>query len=54
MDIVDLRDRLYVTMSPEASLRFSLPIAHRFGILDDNFALTSQHIDGRFQIQHSV
>ena len=43
IDIVDLRDRFYVTMSPGASLRFSLPIA-----------LTSQYKDGQFQIQHGV
>ena len=54
IDIVDLRDRFYVTMSPGASLRFSLPIAHMFGFLDDNFALTSQYKDGQFQIQHGV
>ena len=52
IDIVDLRDRFYV--SPGASLRFSLPIAHMLGFLNDNFALTSQYKDGRFQIQHGV
>ena len=41
--MVDLRDRFYVTMSPAASLHFSLPIAHMLGFLD-----------GRFKIQHSV
>ena len=51
---MDLRDRFYITMSPGASLRFSPPIAHMFGFLDDNFALTSQYKDGRFQIQHRV
>ena len=54
MDIVDLRDRFYVTMSPGVSLRFSLPIAHMFGFMGDNFALMSQYKDGRFQIQHGV
>ena len=54
IDIVDLRDRFYVTMSPGVSLRFSLPIAHMFGFVDDNFAQTSQYKDGRFQIQHAV
>ena len=54
IDIVGLRDRFYVTMSPGASLRFSLPIAHMLGFLDDNFALTSQYKDVRFQIQHGV
>ena len=43
IDIVDLRGRFYVTMSPGASLRFSLSIA-----------LTSQYKDGQFQIQHGV
>ena len=42
IDIVDLRDRFYVTMSLGASLRFSLPMAHMFGFLGDNFALRSQ------------
>ena len=54
IDIVDLRDRFYVTMSPGASLRFSLPMAHMLGFLDDNFALASQYKDGQFQIQHGV
>ena len=54
IDIVDLRDRFYVTMSPGASLRFSLPIDYMLGFLDDNFALTSQYKDGQFQIQHGV
>ena len=54
IDIMDLRDRFYVTMSPGASLRFSLPIAHMFGFVDEKFALTSQYKDGRFQIQHCV
>ena len=54
IDIVDLFDRFYVTMSPGASLRFSLPISHMFGFVDDNFALMSQKKDGRFQIQHGV
>ena len=54
INIVDLRDRFYVTMSTRASLRFLLPIAHMLGFLDDNFALTSQYKDGRFQIQHRV
>ena len=54
IDIVDLRDRFYVTMSPGASLRFSLPMLHMFGFVDDNFALMSQYKDGRFQIQHDV
>ena len=52
--IVYLRDRFYVTMSPGASSCFALPIAHMFGFLDDNFALTSQYKEGRFQIQHGV
>ena len=43
IDIMDLRDRFYVTMSPGATLRFSLPIADMFGFLDDNFSLTSQY-----------
>ena len=51
---MDLRDRFHVTMPPGASLRFSLPMAHMFGFLDDNFALRSQYKDGRFQIQHGV
>ena len=42
IDIVDLRDKFYVIMSPGTSLPFSLPIAHMLGFLDDNFALTSQ------------
>ena len=42
IDIVDLRDRFHVTMSPVASLRFSLPMAHMFGFLDDNFVLRAQ------------
>ena len=50
IDIVDLRDRFFATMSSGASLRFPLPIAHMLGFLDDNFALTSQYKDGRFQI----
>ena len=54
IDIVDLRDRFHAAMDPGASLRLSLPIAHMFGFLDDNFALTSQYSDGRFQIQHGV
>ena len=54
IDIVDLRDRFHVTMDPGASLRFSLPIAHMLGFVDDNFALRSQYKDGRFQIQHGV
>ena len=54
IDIVDRRDRFHVTMDPGASLRLSLPIAHMFGFLDDNFALKSQYGDGRFQIQHGV
>ena len=54
IDIVDRRDRFHVTMDPGASLRLSLPIAHMFGFLDDNFALRSQYGDGRFQIQHGV
>ena len=48
---MDVRDRFYVTMSPGASLRFSLPISQMFGFLDDNFSLTLQYKDGRFQIQ---
>ena len=54
VDIVDLRDRFHVTMDPRASLRFSLPIAHMVGFMDDNFALRSQYKDGRFQIQYGV
>ena len=54
IDIVDLRDRFHVTMDSGASLRLSLPIAHMFGFLDNNFALISQYSDGRFQIQHGV
>ena len=54
IDIVDRRDRFHVTVDPGASLRLSLPIAHMFGFLDDNFALRSQYGDGRFQIQHGV
>ena len=54
IDIVDLRDRLHVTMDAGASLRFSLPIAHMLGFVDDNFALRSQYKDSRFQIQHGV
>ena len=46
IDIVDLRDRFHVTMDSGASLRLSLPIAHMFGFLDDNFALRSQYSDG--------
>ena len=51
---MDPRDRFHVTMDPGASLRFSLPIAHMLGFVDDNFALRSQYKDGRFQIQHGV
>ena len=54
IDIVDLRDMFHVTMDPGASLRFSLPIAHMLGFVDDNFALRSQYKDGRFQIEHGV
>ena len=54
IDIVYYRDRFFVTMTPGASLRFSLPIAHMFGFLDANFALRSPYKDGRFQIQHGV
>ena len=54
IDIVDLRDRFHVTMSLGASLRFSLPMAHMLGFLDDNLALRLQYKDGRFQIQHGV
>ena len=54
IDIVDIRDRFHVNMDPEASLRFSLPMAHMFGFLDDNFALRSQYKDGWFQIQHPL
>ena len=54
IDIVYLRDRFVVTVSPGVSCRFSLPIAHMFGFFDDNFAMTSQYLDGRFQIQHGV
>ena len=46
IDILYLRDRFYVTMSPGASLRFLLPIAHMFGFLEDNFPLTWQYKDG--------
>ena len=48
IDIVDLRDRFHFTMDPGNSLRFSLPIAHMLGFVDDNFALRSQYKDGRF------
>ena len=51
---MDLRDRFHATMDPGASLRFSLPMAHMFGFLDDNFALRFQYKNGRFQIQHGV
>ena len=54
IDIVYLRDIFYVTMSPGASLRFSLPMAHMFGFLDDDLSFKSPYKDGRFQIQHSV
>ena len=54
IDIVDLRDKFHATMDPGASLRLSLPIAHMFGFLDDNFAMRSQYSDVRFQIRHGV
>ena len=54
IDIVYIHDKFHIAMSPGASFRFSLPMAHILGFLDDNFALRSQYNDGRFQIQHDV
>ena len=52
--IVHIHDKFHIAMSPGASFRFSLPMAHMLGFLDDNFALRLQYNDGRFQIQQGV